>query len=144
MGRGGYIPPSGPLRFVSLFANIFCVRDFLLSFSPLLLFYCSSVKVVSPLRLFVRSSVRVVRLFGRGIRILCFLGGSPVFFFRKLFRVRTLRLFGVRVRSGCALVGYFSGGGIRILFFIGGSPVSLFANIFRVRGFSGGLGCRLR
>ena len=86
----------------------------------------------------------MVRLFGRGIRILCFLGGSPVCFFRKLFRVRTLRSFGVRVQSGCALVGYFSGGGIRILFFIGGSPVPLFASIFRVRGFSGGLGCRLR
>ena len=52
----------------------------------------------------------MVRLFGRGIRILCFSGGSPVCFFRKLFRVRAFRLFGVRVQSGCALVGYFSGG----------------------------------
>jgi hypothetical protein len=44
MGRGGYIPPSGPLRFVSLFANIFCVRDFL-SFFPVII-------------------VRLLRLFG--------------------------------------------------------------------------------
>jgi hypothetical protein len=37
MGRGGYIPPSGPLRFVSLFANIFCVRDFLSFFFPVII-----------------------------------------------------------------------------------------------------------
>ena len=84
MGRGGYIPPSGPLRFVSLFANIFCVRDFLL------LLYCSGCSGD--------------RLFGRGIRILLFDGGSPVFFFVGLSRVRTLRLFR---RSGCSVVRVF-------------------------------------
>ena len=49
-------------------------------------------------------------LFGRGIRILLFHGGSPVFFFVGLFRVRTLRLFirsGVHPfrRSGCSVFG---------------------------------------
>jgi len=58
MGGGGVYSISGPLRFVSLFANIFCVRDFLSSFFSLLLLYCL---VVRP---FNRSSVKDVRLFG--------------------------------------------------------------------------------
>lgn len=140
-GSGRVYTPLRPPQICFPVRQYFLRAGFLIVFSPLLLLYCLVVRL---LRLFNRSSVRVVGLFGRGIRILCFSGGSPVCFFRKLFRVRAFRLFGVRVRSGCALVGYFSGGGIRILFFIGGSPVRLFASIFRVRGFLGGLGCRLR
>lgn len=90
-----------------------------------------------------------------------FLGGSLVFLFVRLFRVRDFGLlgrssvhpFGLLVRSSVQLCGrgivahwwlLSRSGGIRIFFPSGGSPVFPFAIFFRVRGFSGCRGCRLR